>query len=236
MTSTSRFQLPLLQPAQAQKHVTVNEALTLLDSFMQLHIQSLSKQHPPSFQNTRDGDIYAVPAGASNEWTNQSGKLALFSNGGWVFITPQDGWRGWVADKSNHYTYYSGTWARDTLSAAPPGNGVKIQTFDHTIVGSGDTSTTTTTIPEGHLVFAITGRVLQTINGTSKWKLGIADDAARYGRDLNNHSNETFAAISLPVVYDTNMPLVLTAENGTLSGGKVRFSVHYLTFAIPVAD
>ena len=33
MTETARLKLPLLAAAQSQKHVTVNEALTILDLF-----------------------------------------------------------------------------------------------------------------------------------------------------------------------------------------------------------
>ena len=40
--------LPFIQPSQAQKHVTHNEALRLLDAVVQLTLQSLSQQTPPS--------------------------------------------------------------------------------------------------------------------------------------------------------------------------------------------
>ena len=44
---TARFGMPLLQPAQAQKHVTVNEALMRLDASVNLVIQSVSQVSPP---------------------------------------------------------------------------------------------------------------------------------------------------------------------------------------------
>ena len=37
MARTAQLDLPLVMPAQAQKHVTVNEALARLDAAAQLH-------------------------------------------------------------------------------------------------------------------------------------------------------------------------------------------------------
>ena len=44
---TMRLQLPLLQPAQAQKHVTVNEALMRLDGLTNAVLESASVAVPP---------------------------------------------------------------------------------------------------------------------------------------------------------------------------------------------
>ena len=40
MTDTPRLALPVIEAAQAQKHVTHNEALVLLDALVQLTIES----------------------------------------------------------------------------------------------------------------------------------------------------------------------------------------------------
>ena len=47
MSDTTRLGLPLLQPAQAQKHVTVNEALMRLDGTVNLVLQSTVATSPP---------------------------------------------------------------------------------------------------------------------------------------------------------------------------------------------
>ena len=47
MTSTTLLGLPLVQAAQAQKHVTVNEALARLDGLVLLTLQSQSVATPP---------------------------------------------------------------------------------------------------------------------------------------------------------------------------------------------
>ena len=43
MADTTNLTLPLLAASQAQKHVTVNEALTRLDGMVQLTLRSRSR-------------------------------------------------------------------------------------------------------------------------------------------------------------------------------------------------
>ena len=47
MTDTPRLALPVIEAAQAQKHVTHNDALTLLDCFTQLAVESRTLTAPP---------------------------------------------------------------------------------------------------------------------------------------------------------------------------------------------
>jgi hypothetical protein len=62
MTDTANLALPLVQPAQAQKHVTVNEALARIDGLAQLTLQSVSETVPPV--SPAEGTAYGVPSGA----------------------------------------------------------------------------------------------------------------------------------------------------------------------------
>ncbi len=48
MSETYQFKLALLEAAQAQKHVTVNEAFARLDALAQLRVQSRSADVPAS--------------------------------------------------------------------------------------------------------------------------------------------------------------------------------------------
>ena len=89
MARTANLQLPLVQASQAQKHVTVNEAFGLVDGLAQLTLASLSVASPPVAPV--DGTAYAIPAGASGAWTMEAGKVAIASNGGWVYVMPRAG-------------------------------------------------------------------------------------------------------------------------------------------------
>ncbi|WP_299846487.1 DUF2793 domain-containing protein [uncultured Roseovarius sp.] len=90
--------LPILAPSQAQKHVTHNEALRILDAITQLTILSDSFDTPQS--DPSEGDRYLVAAGGQNEWAGQDGKIASYEQGTWLFYAPKAGWRTFVIDSA----------------------------------------------------------------------------------------------------------------------------------------
>ena len=85
--------LPYIQGAQAQKHVTHNEALRTLDAIVQLSVRDASLTTPPG--SPAEGDRYIVAPGAAGDWAGRDGDVALFETGVWQFITPLEGWRAW---------------------------------------------------------------------------------------------------------------------------------------------
>ncbi|WP_299548469.1 DUF2793 domain-containing protein [uncultured Tateyamaria sp.] len=85
--------LPYLQPSQAQKHVTHNEALRQLDTLVQLSVVETGATQPPLVPAA--GEVYALAQGASNAWAGQDDKLASFDGVAWHFVTPLVGWRAW---------------------------------------------------------------------------------------------------------------------------------------------
>lgn len=83
--------LPYILPSQAQKHVTHNEALRLLDAIVQLVVVSADLTEPPV--NPVAGTRYVVAAGATGSWSGQDGAIAVADVAGWLFYAPQTGWR-----------------------------------------------------------------------------------------------------------------------------------------------
>jgi hypothetical protein len=106
--STARLSLPLLMPAQAQKHVTHNEALQLLDALTQLVLAGVDLDQPPA--SPFDGGCYGVGAAPVGDWTGQAGKIACRSGAGWQFVTPQDGWAAWDTVDQATKIYQVGLW------------------------------------------------------------------------------------------------------------------------------
>lgn len=84
------LKLPYLAAAQAQKHVTHNEALRRLDGLVQLAVIDSSLADPPATPD--DGDRYIVAAGGTGDWAGHDGDLASYVDGAWDFDTPEDGW------------------------------------------------------------------------------------------------------------------------------------------------
>ncbi len=91
--NSPRLDLPYLQPAQAQKHVTHNEALRALDLVVQLSIVSINATTPPAAPD--QGETHALGAAPTGDWSGQAGKLAAWLDNGWHFVTPGSGWRAW---------------------------------------------------------------------------------------------------------------------------------------------
>lgn len=106
---TARLDLPLIQPSQAQKHVTHNEALQVLDGLVQAALEETGATTPPFEPVT--GTLYAIGPNPTGDWADDANKLALRITEAWLFIDPQEGWRAW--DKaSGQFKVFDGTgWA-----------------------------------------------------------------------------------------------------------------------------
>lgn len=84
--------------AQAQKHVTHNEALRLLDGLVQLSVKSRGLTTPPA--SPADGDRYIVASGATGGWAGWDLIVALWTDGAWLRLPHRTGWRAWVEDEA----------------------------------------------------------------------------------------------------------------------------------------
>jgi hypothetical protein len=97
MSETTHLLLPYLAAAQAQKHVTHNEALRLLDGLVQLAVLDRTRTAPPPAP--ADGDRHIVASGATGLWTGWDLNVAFWVDGAWTRLVPREGWLAWVADE-----------------------------------------------------------------------------------------------------------------------------------------
>ncbi len=105
---TTILSLPLILPAQAQKHVTHNEALVQLDLMVQLAVINRTLTTPPPLPTI--GDRHIVATGATGPWVGQAGRIALFTEAGWQFTQPLNGWQAYVMAESQMAFYNGLTW------------------------------------------------------------------------------------------------------------------------------
>jgi hypothetical protein len=108
MSDTPNLGLAFLEAAQAQKHVTVNEALRRLDALVQLAVLDRDLAAPPA--TPADGARYLVAAGASGAWSGASGKIAAFQDGAWSFLQPRSGWILFVLDEGKALVRTASAW------------------------------------------------------------------------------------------------------------------------------
>ena len=246
MSETHQFNLPLLEAAQAQKHITVNEALCRLDALAQLRVQSLIQTVPPV--SNEDGVCYSIANGASGDWAGFDGKLAIFSNGGWEFLDPLEGWRAWVVDEGSEYRYVAGAWEASSTGFTPGSSllvneqpfgsamSFDLSEVEHTI-SAGNTNDVSIVTPDYCWITAISYRISEEVvmNGATSWRLGTDTNSTQFGSSLPRDLNSAgFAATTKRFYFYPTTPIIrMQAGSGDFVSGKVRFAVHSMCYAPP---
>lgn len=130
---TARFSLPLLAVAQAQKEVTHNEALTLLDALVVPTVEAGPQNDPP--ETPLAGQVWLVGAAPTGAWAGEPGTLALWTAGGWRFVAPRAGMRVTRLDDGLCLCFDGATWSAPPAIAAPAGGAV-VDTEARTVIGA----------------------------------------------------------------------------------------------------
>jgi hypothetical protein len=232
MTDTPRLKLPAIEAAQAQKHVTHNEALALLDMFVQLAVQSRALSAPPG--SPAEGDSYIVGASATGAWLGWDFSLALFSGGGWIRVNPPAGTRAFVKDERASVIYCDGVW-RDGLAVTAHGGRVTLRAQEEELTLSGAFSETANAafIPDRAIVLGVASRTTLAITGATSYAVGIAGDAAKFGDLLGAALNSTNVGVIGPTAFYADTKVRVTANGSNFTGGKVRLMIYFLEMTAP---
>lgn len=108
MSDTTRLGLPLIEAGQAQKHVTHNEALRVLDALVQAVALDRDLGVPPA--SPADGATWIVGPSPSAGWAGHAGELAVRADGAWTFLAPTVGWTVWLVDEACPVVWDGGAW------------------------------------------------------------------------------------------------------------------------------
>ncbi|NDR57144.1 DUF2793 domain-containing protein [Aliiruegeria sabulilitoris] len=106
--ATTNLLLPYLLASQAQKHVTLNESLRLLDGLVQMAVIDRVLTAPPV--SPADGDRYIVGAGATGDWEGWDLSVVLHVDGVWTRLAPRVGWRAWIEDEGVLLVWDGAAW------------------------------------------------------------------------------------------------------------------------------
>jgi hypothetical protein len=143
--TTANLDLPVIAAAQAQKHVTHNAALRLIDTLVQLSVLDRIGT-PPASPPPQDGDRYIVTTG-TGAWAGWDHSIAAWLDGVWVRLVPKAGWKAYVADEALEYCFTGSAWGpvpgtgswTPVLTFATPGDLVvaySTQSGSYTKIGS----------------------------------------------------------------------------------------------------
>lgn len=108
MSTTPHLVLPYLAAGQAQKHVTINEAVRALDALVQLSVASRALSAPPA--NPTEGVRHIVAVSPTGVWSGHAGRIAAFQDGGWMIYSPKEGWLAWVEDEDKLLVFDGANW------------------------------------------------------------------------------------------------------------------------------
>lgn len=117
---SARLGLPLMQPGQAQKELTHNEALTLLDLAVQASVVALGLNAPPAAP--APGQAWVVGAAPTGDWAGHAQALAGWTDGGWRFVAAREGMAVWSIVDARGSRFTDGAWRLGVLT----GSGVAI--------------------------------------------------------------------------------------------------------------
>lgn len=109
---TANIQFVYLAPAQAQKHVTLNENLRRLDALLQLSAVSATISAQPA--SPTNGAVYILPPGKTGTaWGAMANwALAYWRDGAWEQIAPREGWLAYAQDADQMLVYTGTAWAQ----------------------------------------------------------------------------------------------------------------------------
>jgi hypothetical protein len=111
---TVNLGLPVIDAAQAQKHVTHNEALGILDILVQLAVADRDLSSPPA--TPAEGARYIVKASGAGAWGGHSNEIAAWQDGLWRFNAPKIGWLAYVADEASLVAWNGTAWVNVTAA------------------------------------------------------------------------------------------------------------------------
>jgi hypothetical protein len=114
MSTSANLALPFIEGGELLPDVTLNEALRLIDTLVQLAVVDRDLMAPPG--SPSEGQRWIVKATATGAWTGHATHLAAWQDGEWVFAIPRVGWLAYVIDEGTLLTWDGSAWV-SALSA-----------------------------------------------------------------------------------------------------------------------
>ncbi len=239
MNETPNLVLPYILEAQAQKHVTHNEAIRALDALVQLVITSQSLTEPPTAP--LEGERYIIAANATGVWAGKDAQITAWQDGAWAYYIPKAGWQAWVIDQVQMLYFDGTTWQIPPrgmsliANATPNGAQTRFDIIEEDIPLVGAFTDSTIVIPDRAIVFAVTTHTTTAITGASSYDCGIVGDLAKYGGTLSITAGSTNSGVTGPTAFYANTPIRLTANTANFTGGSVRIAIHMMLCGAPTS-
>ena len=234
---TGRLKLPYITQAQAQKEVTHNQALNILDVLVNTVAVSISNA-PADKPN--EGDIYIVGKNPQGIFDGNANNLTQLIEGCWSFYQPINYMEVMVVDKNHKFTYVNGEWislistSSDSSSnkdntTTKNSSQLEIMQWEEDLKIEGKVVTSKNVIPHHSLVLAVNMWVIEAVTGVQSFTVGVKDDPSRYGDRLSSSKDTTNIGMTYhPITYFYDTPITIMPSQMEFTGGVVKICVQYL--------
>lgn len=213
MTNTANLGMPFIEGSQAQKHVTHNESLRILDAAVQIGVLDITRTSPPLVP--ANGERHVVASGATGVWAGQANAVATYEDGAWRFLTPKLGWCLWSDADEALFVYDGAVWRNvlgtgtmsgsadllgiNTTASSPNllavrSNAMLLKAINVADGGTGDARlqiSKESSAKVASVVFsdAFSGRAEFGLVGSDAFKLKVSSDGATFIEALNIDQN-----------------------------------------------
>ena len=242
--------LPLILPAQAQKHVTHNEALRLLDVMVQLTVLNRTLTAAPLLPAV--GDRHIVAAGAVGDWAGQTGRIALYTVTGWQFFAPLAGWRAYVLAEAVTVVYSGLVWAAPAAQSTAPIFGVNTTADTTNRLSVQSAATLLSHNGAGHqvkvnkaavgdtasLLFqtGFSGRAEMGLSGNDGFSIKVSPDGTVFNDALSADPATGSVSLAKPAILTGQISDPASPANGTIwhntTSGEVKLRAGGVTLVV----
>ena len=232
MDHSPRLTLPLIMPSQAQKHVTHNEAIQVLDALVQPVVESRVLTAPPTLPLA--GEAWFVPVAATGLWSGHTGEIAAFQSGAWHFLDPASGWQVYVKADKTHYVFDAGAWTPiASLGSGLPRLGINTAADATNRLAVASPATLLNHAGNGHqlkinkaapadtvsLLYqtGFSGRAELGLTGDDNWRLKVSPDGTTWLNALTVNASTGIATVAASFRPATDNAMTLGASGARWS-------------------
>lgn len=223
--ATTRFAFPFILGGQAQKHVTHNAALDVIDGLMVGAVASATTTVAPA--SPTDGECYIVPAGGVFGDVS-AGSIALYAGGEWLDVPTSFGFSVLVLDEGRHrINGGSAGWVFGSVIGSQGGSlGLRNIDFEVDLSAAGAQATISAAIPSRAIVLGVTSWTKTAITGPAAYKVGTSGSLDQFGGSLGIAANSSNVGVVGPFATYSPTDLLITAQDDVtaFSAGVVALS------------